>query len=420
MSDPGVLRLAPRQDKPVAPATAAGLGQVLAALDTDVRFNVRSFRVELRYEGGDWQPLAERTAARLREEIAEAFDEQGEEPRSKRRRLTFSGSGWRQAVNALVAVQEVDPFVEFLEALPSWDGVPRLNGWLDKCFHIDPGIPRSLCAWAARAVPLGAVWRAYKPGTKHDVVVVLVGPQGIGKSTAFARLFPPSEQDRWFSDALNLSCSDKQRIEALQGRVIVECAEMAGATRADLARLKAFVSRTDDGGTRLAYRRDPEPRPRRAIIVGTTNDVNCLPNDPTGNRRFVPIAVTAGKVKHMRAWLDDHRAQLWAEALCRYRAGDPAYLPDELVETQMAMTERHRDADDVVENRIDEWLGRNDLPEYFRVEDVACKTGLVARPERLSRTLSSRIRAALNLRGCVPARKRLDGARHPVRCFRRP
>ena len=263
------------------------------------------------------------------------------------------------------------------------------------------------------------MWRAYRPGTKHDVVVVLVGPQGIGKSTAFARLFPPSEQDRWFSDALNLSGSDKQRIEALQGRVVVECAEMAGATRADLARLKAFVSRTDDGGERLAYRRDPEPLPRRAVIVGTTNDLSCLPNDPTGNRRFVPIAVTAGKVRHMRAWLDKHRAQLWAEALHRYRAGEPAYLPDELVKPQMTMTERHRDADDVVENRIDEFLGRIDLPEYFRVEDVACETGLVDRPERLSSPLSKRIRAALRLRGCVPARKRLDGARHPVRCFRR-
>ena len=418
MTDAGVLRLAQQQDKPLAPATAAGLRQVLAALDTEMRFNVRSLRVELWSEGGDWQPLTERTAARLREGIAEAFDEKREELRAKRRRLTFSGSGWRQAVNALV--QEVDPFVEFLEALRPWDRVPRLDGWLDECFHVDPVTPPSLCAWAAPSVPLAAVWRAYRPGTKHDVVVVLVGPQGIGKSTAFARLFPPSEQDRWFSDALNLSGSDKQRIEALQGRVVVECAEMAGATRADLARLKAFASRTDDGGARLAYRRDPEPRPRRAVIVGTTNDLSCLPNDPTGNRRFVPIAVTAGKVRHMRAWLDEHRAQLWAEALCRYRAGEPAYLPDELVEPQMTMTERHRDADDVVENRIDEFLGRIDLPEYFRVEDVACETGLVDRPERLSSPLSKRIRAALRLRGCVPARKRLDGARHPVRCFRRP
>ena len=200
----------------------------------------------------------------------------------------------------------------------------------------------------------------------------------------------------------------------------MECAELAGATRTDLARLKAFVTRTDDGGTRLAYRRDPESRPRRAVIVGTTNDPNCLPNDPTGNRRFVPIAVTAGKLRHMRAWLDQHRGQLWAEALCLYRAGQPAYLPDGLVETQATVTERHRDADDVVENRIDQWLDRSDLPEFFKVEDVAVEIGLVDQPRRLSRVLARRIRAALTLRGCVPARTRLHAAKHPIRCFRRP
>ena len=420
MGDEAVLELVPQQDRALAPATAAGLRQVLTAFGAELRFNTRSSRVEARYGGGDWQPLTERPAARLRERIAEEFDEEREEPQAKRRRLTFAESRWRQVVNALVADQEVDPFIRMLETLQPWDGVPRLADWLDECFQIDPATPPSLCAWAARSVLLAAVWRAYKPGTKHDLIVVLVGPQGAGKSTCFAWLFPPSDRDVWFSDSLCLGGSNRERIEALQGRVIVECAELAGATRADVARLKAFASRTDDGGTRLAYRRDPESRLRRAVIVGTTNDLNCLPNDPTGNRRFVPIAVTAGRVRHMRAWLDEHRGQLWAEALSLYRAGEPAYLPDGLVETQATVTERHRDADDVVENRIDQSLDRSDLPEFFKVEDVASEIALVDEPRRLSRALAARVRAALKLRGCVPIRTRLDGARHPIRCFRRP
>ena len=122
----------------------------------------------------------------------------------------------------------------------------------------------------------------------------------------------------------------------------------------------------------------------------------------------------------MRAWLDQHRGQLWAEALYRYRAGEPAHLPDELVETQATVTEMHRDADDIVENRIDAWLDRSDPREFFKIEDVAVEIGLVDQGRRLSRALARRIRAALTLRGCVPARTRLDGAQHPVRCFRRP
>ncbi|MYH28865.1 MAG: hypothetical protein F4018_12410 [Acidobacteria bacterium] len=410
------LQLVTPPAKPLAPATAAGLRQVLNDLGTELRFNARSSKVEV-WQGGDWQPLTERPAARLRERIAEHFDEDREQQQA-RRPLRFTDSRWRQAVHAVV--DEIDPFREALEALPPWDGVPRLDHWLDTCFVLDPGTPPALRAWASRSVLLAAVWRACRPGTKHDLIVVLVGPQGVGKSSAFAWLFPPCEREFWFSDSLSLSSSERERVEALQGRVIVECAELAGATRVDLTRLKAFVSRTDDGGTRLAYRRDPEPRPRRAVIVGTTNDMSCLPNDSTGNRRFIPIAVTAGQVRHMRAWLDQHREQLWAEALCLYRAGEPAYLPDDLVETQARVTERYRDADDVVENRIDRWLDRSDLPEFFKVEDVAVEIGLVDQPGRLSRTLARRIRAALTLRGCVPARTRLDGARHPIRCYRRP
>ena len=411
--------LIPRQEKPLAPATADGLRQVLTTLDTELRFNVRLSQVEARDAGGVWLPLTVRAEARLRERIAEEFDEQRDDPYAKARRLTFSASRWLHLVNVLVADREVDPFVDWLESLAPWNGVPRLDRWLGQCFQIEAGVPPSLCAWAARSVLLAAVWRAYKPATKHDIVVVLVGPQGIGKSSACRFLFPALEQDTWFSDVLSLSGSTKERVEALQGRVIVECAEMAGATRADLARLKAFVSRTDDGGIRLAYRRNPEPLPRRAVIVGTTNDLACLPNDATGNRRFVPIALTAGKVARSWPWLDKHREQLWAEALHRYRAGEPAYLPDALLADQESVTEKHRDADDFVENRIDQWLSRP-VPEYFTVEDVAQEIGLVDQPGRLSRALGGRIRAALKLRGCEPTRTRLDGAPHPLRCFRRP
>ena len=60
--------------------------------------------------------------------------------------------------------------------------------------------------------------------------------------------------------------------EALQGRVIVEASELAGLNRAEIEALKAFLTRQDDGGVRLSWRRNPNPMPRRAIIIGTTND----------------------------------------------------------------------------------------------------------------------------------------------------
>ena len=99
----------------------------------------------------------------------------------------------------------------------------------------------------------------------------MIGAQGVGKSTALRCLLPP-EHPEWFSDGLRLSADDKVRAEALQGRVIVEAAEMAGSTRAERESLKAFLSRTDDGSVRLAFRRNPETLLRRCVIAGTSNE----------------------------------------------------------------------------------------------------------------------------------------------------
>ena len=165
---------------------------------------------------------------------------------------------------------------------------------------------------------------------------VLVGPQGVGKSHLLRAILPP-EHPEWFSDALHLAAHPKERVESLLGRVLVEVSEMAGAHRAEIQSLKAFLTRQDDGATRLAYRRNPEPMPRRAILAGTTNDAECLPNDPTGLRRFVPVEVPRGC--DVQAYLDPQRHQLWAEAVTWYRLrgeDEDGQLPRHLLPKQAA------------------------------------------------------------------------------------
>ena len=76
-------------------------------------------------------------------------------------------------------------------------------------------------------------------GAKLDEMPVLTGPQGIGKSSALQLALPP-EQPGLFADGLHLADYPQQRAEALQGRVIVEAAEMAGKDRAELESLKVF------------------------------------------------------------------------------------------------------------------------------------------------------------------------------------
>ena len=186
----------------------------------------------------------------------------------------------------------VDPFDEWLMALPPWDGVERLDTVFGDCFET-PDTP--LARWAARDTSsCGAILRARRPGAKLDTLVIFVGPQGVGKSTWLREVLPREHQAEWFADGLNLSAERKVLVEALDGRVMVEVSELAGARRADVPALKAFLTATDDGSIRRAYGRYTSPAPRRCVLVGTANPGAILPNDETGMRRFAPIVTPTG------------------------------------------------------------------------------------------------------------------------------
>ena len=339
---------------------AEGLRKALTMIGVDLRYNARAHRAELQYNGNGWQPFNDRRVAKLRETLMECFvylgppgkDGSPGEPRA----LKFGREAWADVVNVLLFDSEIDPFMEWLESLEPWDLTPRLDLWLTEVFTIKERLP--LAEWAGRFMALGAVWRAYHPGLKLDEMPVLIGKGGLGKSTA-ARFMLPADRDEWFSDGLNLAADSKVRAESLQGRVVCEVAEMQGSTRADLESLKAFISRTDDGAIRMAFRKDPELLLRRCVIVGTADRMEPLPND-SNLRRFVPVYLDDGSPARIREYLDCNRIQLWAEALRLYRQGVEARLPDELQDLQSEATDRARSRDTVIEDAVSEWTWGND------------------------------------------------------------
>ena len=90
---------------------------------------------------------------------------------------------------ALLHDAEVDPVAEWPEALPTWHGEKRLGKWVSHvCTVADE--QAELASWSGRMLLLGAVWRAFRPGTKIDEMPVFIGPQGCGKSTALRWLLP--------------------------------------------------------------------------------------------------------------------------------------------------------------------------------------------------------------------------------------
>ena len=381
---------------------AAGLARALDALGLAARFNVRAARHEFQLDG-EWRQATDRMEAAIQEKIATTFA-----TGRKRAPLRFGEPTWRRSLNALLDGREVDPFVEWLDALPPWDGTPRLDDWLHTVFDTDPTC--ALTSWASRYLFLGPVWRAYRPGTKLDEMPVLIGPQGCGKSSALRMALPPDHAE-WFADGLHLAADPKARAEALQGRVVVEASEMAGASRADLEALKAFLSRTDDGSVRLAYRRNPETLLRRCIVAGTANE-DCLPNDPTGLRRFVAVRVGNRSVPGLRRYLDANRDQLWGEAIVLYHAGTEARLPDHLAGAQAMANETARRRDDLLEDALSRWL--SSAPATFTLADAAVGCGLVDDEDRATRLPmrdQRRLGAALRSEGFASERRQESGLR---------
>ena len=175
---------------------------------------------------------------------------------------------------------------------------------------------------------LGVVWRTFKPGTKLDEIPILVGPGGIGKSTVPA-MAVPQDIPGLYGSGLELNANAKTMVEALQGKAICEISEMVGAGTAEMSRIKDYISRTDDGAIRLSFRRDPEPMPRRCVIVGTADRERFLPPD-NNLRRFVPIVLRQGDARKVRRYLNKNRERLWGEAVSMYRQGTTAHLPDRL------------------------------------------------------------------------------------------
>lgn len=237
------------------------------------------------------------------------------------------------------------PIRDYLNALPVWDGTERVDSLLINYLGAEDN-PYTRAVM--RKTLVAAVTRIYEPGIKFDYILVLNGPQGIGKSTFFAKL-----GGKWFSDSLTISdMRDKAGAEKLQGYWILELGELAGLRKTDVETVKSFITRTDDK-FRQSYGVNVENHPRQSIVVGSTNSTGGFLRDVTGNRRFWPVRVNKGEKS---VWEMSDVEQIWAEALVKYRAGEPLLITNE--EERIAYVEQRdaMEADDregLVEHYLD-------------------------------------------------------------------
>lgn len=273
------------------------------------------------------------------------------------------------------------PVRDYLDTLPEWDNTPRLDTLFIRYLQADD---TDYVRAVTRKTLAAAVARIYHPGTKFDTVLVLDGIQGIGKSTMWKSL----AGDDYFSDALSLTdMDDKSGAEKLQGFWIIEIGELAGMKKADIEKVKSFLSTSDDK-YRPSYGKVVESHPRQCIVVATVNGEQGYLRDITGNRRFwiVKCRKTCSQVN----WkiTSEERDQIWAEAKHYYESGEKLYLEGSLLSDAEEAQRSAMEADErqgLVEKYLDTLLPENwpnmDLYQRrnFLDGDITTKSGKVRR-----------------------------------------
>lgn len=286
---------------------------------------------------------ADNDEARLKTEIARTYGG------------LYAPTKMNDALLSTASSRAFHPVRDYYEGLLPWDGVERLDTLLvDTLGADDTDYTRAV----TRKTLVAAHRRTFHPGCKFDHVLTLVGPQGVGKSTIFARL-----AGQWFSDSLTITdMKDKTGAEKLLGNLIVELSELAGMRKAEAEPVKGFISRTEDK-FRPAYGRTVQTYPRQCIIVGSTNADEGFLRDTTGNRRWWPVHVTGHGWLGKPHDLDDYYIdQVWAEARHRDLEGEKLYLTGELLETAEHIQAEAVEADDrvgIVQEYLDKVLPAN-------------------------------------------------------------
>ncbi|QGH62726.1 VapE domain-containing protein [Serratia proteamaculans] len=330
------------------------------------------------------------------------------DPDYSRLRITMERRGFkpigRELIRDVVMLaadeQPFDSAVAWLDSL-SWDGVPRINQFYHTHFGTeDSAYTRavSLYMWTALA------GRVLSPGCKADMVPILVGEQGVKKSSGVAALSP----DPSFFTEVSFAEKDDDLARKMRGRLVAEIGELRGLNTRELESIKAFITRTHENWI-PKYREFATQFPRRLVFIGTTNEDEFLA-DKTGNRRWLPVRVTEVNVDAIHADL----LQLWAEARDTFkRLGGVQFHEAERLAT--TVHEQYTIKDAWLET-VERWLDEPDLMtevtprsrEFLRATDVL-RDALNLDPKNIGRREEMRISGILQVCGYKRVQRRVEG-----------
>ncbi len=366
------------------------------AVGQHIRYDTFKGEMTVSDDGKAWRPMTDGDLVRMRivmEDIG--FKPVGREM-------------MRDAVTLLGEERQVDTAQEWLTGLPAWDGVPRIARFYETCFGSPPG---EYAQAVGRYTWTALAGRVMEPGCKVDMVPILVGEQGTGKTEGVIAMLPTEEA----YVEIGFHEKDDDQSRKMRGALIVGLSELRGLNGKDAEAIRAWVTRRVEKWI-PKFREQRISFPRRCLLIGDSNPDQFL-NDETGERRWLPLE--APLVDRARIVAD--RDEMWAEGLAAFR--------DHGVEWQEAMrlapVEHAKfKVSDSWSELIGRWLNEDadlagDLPKdrpHLTMGEVATQAiGLSLRDiNRGTEMRIGRILRGLDYKSII---KRVDGATKPARVW---
>ena len=246
-----------------------------------------------------------------------------------------------------------NPVKERIESV-DWDGAPRVKYF----FHKLLGCENSIYTREVSQMFLtGLMGRVYKPGIKFDNVPVLIGPQGIGKSTVARRLLPDA-----FTDTPISFGKTQEDYRMLKYVCVVEIPELQGLKKSDINRVKGFLSASYDMCRELY--KTHKRQLRHNVFIATGNSKAFL-GDFGVERRFYPLNCGENVVEqHPMDVSDDYFLQILAEArLLFYQYG--IMFPSRTTSEKLEEIQFDFKEEDVERELINEFLDEFPAPDCW-------------------------------------------------------
>lgn len=314
-------------DKGKPKATLENLAEVCRRLGVVVRYNVITKEEEVLVPGGEFS-VDNRQNASLAWLVSECA------------KFDMQTAKVPEFVTYLADKNPFNPVTTWIKSKP-WDGEDRLSDLFAtigaRGERTDPAVMTMKRAFITRWM-LSAVAAAFRPtGVSAHGVLVFQGDQYIGKTKWFKSLVPA--ELGVLQDGAFLRPDDRDSVKQCLSNWLVELGEIDATFRkADVAQLKAFITRDRDVLRRPYARRESEFA-RRTVFFASVNQKEFL-HDPTGNRRFWTIEAESIDYDHS---ID--MQQCWAQVTQLFEDGEGWFLtPDE-----MALLNSHNESFEVID-----------------------------------------------------------------------